>query len=410
MLKNILFSPAHYIYEGSKWGSEIYWTFNIADRICSKYPESVVVTGSIQATKKTKYKVYELQNNKNELDLGIINSLMFNFRYTLKTFELLNKYKFDILHHVLPFGIGYTFNLALLVHKNSFPMVIGPIQAPLEILDTDIGTGMSVDQKVKSNKDIFPVLLRLLKKPLNYLSMKTLSSASKVVVINHYTKNYLIRLGLNESQITVIPPGIDTQTYHCIETKQKDNKIFTLISTSKLIQRKRVDLIIKAASETIKNGYRIKLLIIGDGPQRKQLEELAKGLALGDAVEFTGYVDQKKIVILYSQADVFVSMSRDESWGQVYLEAMACGLPVLTTMNHGSKEILIDKECGYFVGNEDFLGLSQKISSLIDNRDLCVNIGKYTRKYVIETYDWDKVIIPKYLNLYKSILSTNGVK
>jgi len=399
----ILFSPCHYIFDELKWGSEVSWAYNIADRISSLYPDSIVVTGCNQAGIKKKYRIIELQPSQPTVNLSVINSLIFNIKYSLTTLRLSRKHHFDVIHHVLPFGIGNTFNISLIIRSKTTPIVIGPIQAPLAFKDKDIGVEMTADQKVKNSINFNYIPLLIFGSFLKLISRMTLMKASKIITINHYTKDLLQNMGIPETKIEVIPPGIDTKIFALPVSKSDKSKNFTLISTSKLLLRKKIDVIILAVKEAIENHLPVRLIIVGDGPQKQKLESLVTELGMNNFIEFRGYVCHADINRLYSLANAFVSMSQDESWGQVYLEAMSCGLPVLTTKNNGSREILQDGKCGYFVETDNPHDLFKKISLLVNNLDLSTKLGKYARKYVRLNYDWDEIVIPRYLNLYKSI-------
>lgn len=410
MKLNILFSPSHYIYDLSKWGSEISWVFNIVDRVSKRINNSVVVTGSNQLKQQTVYKIIEVQHDKNYLDLGIINSLLYNFKYTLKTHYLLQHYKFDLLHHVLPFGIGNTFNLAIIFRDKNLPVVIGPIQAPLNTKDSDLGMSMTAEQTSKKSTFFLDNLFIRFFRPLLYrLSLVTLQKATKIVVINNKTKNLLVSMGISNKNIIIISPGIDTKIFCPSKRKSIKKRKFTIITTSKLLNRKRIDLIIKAIGEVAKQDKNIHLMIVGDGPQKESLVNLVHELKLEKIVTFEGYVTQDKIVQYYQQADLFVSMSEDESWGQVYLEAMSCGLSVITTRNDGSVEIIEENKSGYFVDQNDYSQLSTKIIQVINDSSRINKMAKYSIKCVDLNYDWNKTIIPQYINIYKEMAGANKI-
>jgi phosphatidylinositol alpha-1,6-mannosyltransferase len=95
-------------------------------------------------------------------------------------------------------------------------------------------------------------------------------------------------------------------------------------------------------------------------------------------------------------------MSRFESWGQMYLEAMASSLPIISARNIGSESIIQD-DFGYLIPQEDYFALSERIISLLDNPDMIKMFGDRARLKAEKKYDWVKVIIPKYIEIYKNL-------
>ena len=96
-------------------------------------------------------------------------------------------------------------------------------------------------------------------------------------------------------------------------------------------------------------------------------------------------------------------MSRSERWGQVYIDAMACGLPIISSENLGANEIIKDTT-GYLVKQEDYKAMAQRVLDLIKTPKLINNLGMNARKQIENRYDWEKTIIPKYMKLYDEII------
>lgn len=401
----ILFSPCHYVYDEIS-GGEISWAFNIADRISKIYPSSVVVTGYKNLLNEKKYRIIEIQPNKKNIDLSIKNAAIFSIKYFSATKKLLSKNKFNIIHHVLPFGINSTFNFNFIFNKKR-NLVIGPIQSSLTYKDLDINLSdiRSNTEQNSFSRIFFGFIYFLIHPILKVLSNLTLKKAKAVVVINKYTKKILIKNGINSDKIYIIPPGIDIKRFEYIPFESKNKEKIELLVVCYLIRRKGVDLIIRSIKKIIKKNKKIILRIIGDGPQKENLKNLVEELNLEDYVIFEGFVENREIQEYYKKAHIFISMSRAESWGQMYLEAMASGLPIIATKNIGSQEIIKDRKFGYLIAQEDCHALKHKLITLIKNKDLINKFGKRARKEAQEKYDWQKVIIPKYLEVYKSLIT-----
>lgn len=407
----ILFSPCHYVYDEVYGGSEPSWAFNIADRIASKNPESLVITGFKKIKNEKNYRIIELQKGENKLDISLGNALKFNWQYFLATKKYLKQENFDILHHVLPFGINNTYNLSVLLRKNKkVPFIIGPIQSPLSFRDEDLNlSNIRSYSPIRKNKvgiDLAKFFLKRIKFLPKLLSKATLDLADKIIVINQHTKDILSSSKIDSSKIEIIHPGIDIQKFKYVSHNQKDQNQMEILTVGYLIKRKGIELIIQALFEVIKTYPKTRLRIIGDGPQKENLKILVDNLSLKKNVLFEGFIPHDKIQECYRNSHIFVSMSRSESWGQMYLEAMACGLPVITTKNVGSNEIIDNGVTGYLIEQEDTRVLAEKILFLINNPRLMKKMGNNARKKIEKKYDWDKTIIPMYLDLYYSL----GVK
>jgi glycosyltransferase involved in cell wall biosynthesis len=394
----ILFSPCHYIYDEYYAGSEYSWAFEIANRISSKNSDSVVVTGFKRISKKKNYKIIEVQKNKTKPNMGFMNAILFGLNYFFES-EKQIKNNFDILHHVLPFNISNTFNFSIIFHRQKIPTVIGPVQSQLSFNDTD-----NFIKKMLIFRLLTVAIYNFIKPFLSFLSNLTLKSADTVVVINNHTKNILIKGGIRENKIIIIPPGIDTKKFKFASLQNKSKSITELLVVCHLVKRKAVDLVIKALNEALKENKNIVLRIVGDGPQKEALEKLVEELNLNEYVVFEGFVSNCETLKYYQNAHIFVSMTRSESWGQMYLEAMASGLPIITTMNIGSVDLVKDGRTGYLIEQENYLELSRKILKLINSKNNLSRFGENSRLDAEKKYDWDNVIIPKYLDIYNEKL------
>src|SRR3989338_232819 len=404
----ILFSPCHYIFDSRFEGGEVSWAYNIAHRLALVFPGSLVVTGyNNDRGNPTSYQVIELQLKQRYIDMSLRNAIKFNFSYFLETRRQIARGDFDILHHVLPFGFNSTFNLFVLsnIKSKAFPTVIGPLQSPLGYADNEIDTrNVRNTQPQKKRLDVARIMQTVFALPLRFLSNLTLKKAARIVVVNQYTKNLLMENNISGHKIVVIPPGIDTEHFQQTIPMQKPLHDIEIITVNNLVKRKGIDLIIKAFNILAQRYAHITLKIIGDGRAKKDLERLFSQLNLKNRIVFYGHIPNHNIKNVYQKADVFVRMSRSKSWGQVYLEAMACGLPIISTKSVGSQSIIRDGVFGFLIEQEDIDGLAAKLAHLIENEQLRWQFGQAARKEVEENYDWNNVIIPKYIEVYQELL------
>lgn len=203
----------------------------------------------------------------------------------------------------------------------------------------------------------------------------------------------------DKSNFQIICNGVDTEMFYPIE--KADSQKITILFVSRLIERKGLQYIIPELQK-IQNSTdkQIRLLVVGDGPYRKELERLVKENHVEDIVQFEGQKSKEEIVPYYQNADLFILPSAKEGMPNVVLEAMACGLPIVMTPCEGSQELI--GENGFIVTKEKF---SDKLIEMLCDDFKLKQMGENSREKVIEEFSWKK-IIEDYLQLL-SVHSNN---
>ncbi len=248
-------------------------------------------------------------------------------------------------------------------------------------------------------------LYQILIKPWHMLSFK---NADAITVISSHLKKRALENN-DRVPIKVIPNGVDLDLFRPKRPEEKPgiiSKDKIILTVSRLVKKNGVDDLIKAISELRIMNYEsgIKLLIVGDGPNKNELEKLVKKLNLEDKVKFFGHMDHMEIVKYYYLADVFVRPSISEGLGNVFLEAMATGLPIIGTPVGGIPDFLIDRETGLFcqAGNPE--SIAQKIKEILEDNSLREELIKNGIELVREKYNWDN-IASKMENVFKRVSS-----
>ncbi len=147
----------------------------------------------------------------------------------------------------------------------------------------------------------------------------------------------------------------------------KLEKNFTILTVGRLVKVKNIKLQIEAMADVIKIFPDVRLVIVGDGPEKEKLHRLANRLKLKDKVEFKGW--QEKVKPYYENADLFLLTSNSEGWGLVVVEAMKFGLPVIMTDVGCAGEVIKNEKNGIVIPIKDKKALIAAISEMIANKE-----------------------------------------
>jgi glycosyltransferase involved in cell wall biosynthesis len=129
------------------------------------------------------------------------------------------------------------------------------------------------------------------------------------------------------------------------------------------------------------------LVIVGDGPERRDLQELASALGLQESVHFVGWTPYEQLPEFYANADVVAIPSLYEPYGRVIAEAMAFGRAVVATHTEGARDLIRDGETGFVVPLQDVQALARRISYLLKNPQVACTVGAAARQFIKRTQD-----------------------
>ncbi len=173
----------------------------------------------------------------------------------------------------------------------------------------------------------------------------------------------------------VIPTGIELANYQNTEKSSfrerygisEDEQV--LLYVGRVAHEKNIPFLIDVYQEVDKHKENVKFVITGEGPALKSLKHRVHQLAIADRVIFVGYLDREtELIDCYRSADVFVFASETETQGLVLLEAMACGLPVISIASMGSEDVLVDGK-GCMVATLDIQQFAQNVLKLLASPD-----------------------------------------
>ncbi|PER82242.1 glycosyltransferase [Bacillus cereus] len=235
---------------------------------------------------------------------------------------------------------------------------------------------------------------RIIRKNLSYADIITSTSYD----MERETKKYLE----SEKEIYITPFGIDTQLFKADNDKRStDNGQFFIGIAKKLEKVYGIDYLIQAVSELQEKlkakGYNdisnnLKLIIIGEGSQREELNRLVKNLELEEQVEFIGNVPNVEIPNYLNKLDVFCIPSLSESFGVAALEASACKIPVIASNVGGLPEVVLHGETGYLVEPKNSKELSERLFELAVSPHLRKKFGEKGRELVNSQYSWEESV------------------
>jgi glycosyltransferase involved in cell wall biosynthesis len=308
---------------------------------------------------------YELTTGKS---LPVINQLKYfkdTFRFIRK--EILSQKKIDIIHSHLSYPAGFLG--AIIQKREKIPCVL---------------TEHSWIKKYFRS--------RIHKLCVLY----TLKHCACVVAVSQALKDN-INLYCKR-QVQVIPNVIEMKKFSLSDALKKDNNLNIGILGGMGNFRKGLDILIKAVS--LLKDMELTVHIGGDGKYLNTFKEMAKELDIAGKCIFYGEIKPESIQDFYSKLDFYVLPSRDETFGVVVVEAMACGLPVIATKCGGPEEI-ITKETGVLIDKENPQELARAI------RSVAGNLGSYNRKairdYVLEKYSPD-LFVASISEVYQELL------
>jgi glycosyltransferase involved in cell wall biosynthesis len=235
------------------------------------------------------------------------------------------------------------------------------------------------------------------KNPFNRFVKKIIIKKSNAcLAYGSYAKDFLIKYGAKDKNIFICSNAVDNEFFFkCTKRYKKEtgqikkqlvvgqNKIILYIG--QLIDRKGIFDLLKAFKLVKKEIQNVSLLIIGSGPIEIKLKQYCRENKLTDVL-FMGFKQKDELIKHYAIADIFVLPSSNEVWGLVINEAMACGLPIITTNQVGaSGDIVKNGVNGYIIEPKDSEMLSKKMLKILKNDNLKEQMGQRSRQ-IIE--DW----------------------
>ncbi|MFX0199910.1 MAG: glycosyltransferase family 4 protein [Candidatus Hodarchaeota archaeon] len=250
----------------------------------------------------------------------------------------------------------------------------------------------------------------LWKKSIDQMERVSVQKSSKTVVFsNNMAESLQYYYGLNGHSFYILPPGVDLdrfknpKDYKLLEELNISPKSCVILYVGRLSPEKNVETLIKEFRLLRRDN--IHLLIVGYGSDKQRLEKFRSIAEGGERIRFLGR--RTDVERFYSIADIFVSPSKHEPFGQVILEAMAAGLPCIAYKKTwpeyevASEEMIENGVSGYCVNPRDRGELRQRLLYLIDHSDIRKKMGEAGRRICERKFTWDNHV-RKLLNLLEA--------
>ncbi len=231
------------------------------------------------------------------------------------------------------------------------------------------------------------------------LIQRAAAAADGIITVCRALQETLVELGVPAAKIRVLRNGVNLDLFHPIDRDSARGEFGlerrTLGSVGHLVERKGHHHVIRALAKLPDTD----LIIVGTGPERRSLEDLARQLGVEERVRFLGTIDQNRLRTVYNALDALVLASSREGWANVLLEAMACGTPVVASAVWGTPEVVAAPEAGVLMPSPDEAGVVSGIHTLF----AALPQRAATRRYA-EGFDWAPTTAGQ-LALFREILA-----
>lgn len=207
-----------------------------------------------------------------------------------------------------------------------------------------------------------------------------------------------------ERPVTVVPYGIDLARFQPAARTDAERDDAVIGSVGRLSPEKGFDMLLRAAARLIDARTRLRVVLAGEGPERRRLAQLAERLGISDRVDFRGELPHEQVPSVLAELDIFVMPSRAEGFGVAALEAQAMELPVVASRVDGLPDVVEHERTGLLVPPADSEALADAIARLASEPVLRGEMGRAGRAFVEQRYRWEENVA-QMERLYRHLLA-----
>lgn len=227
--------------------------------------------------------------------------------------------------------------------------------------------------------------------------------------VSDHWKRRLVAHGCDPARIEVHRMGIDPERFPLTVRRTAPDRPASILTIGRLVEKKGIEYGLRAVAKLAGRGVPLSYEIVGGGPMRAELETLARELAIADRVVFRGPLVQKEVVRVMHEHDILLAPSVTDRDGDqegipvTIMEAMATGMPVVSSLHSGIPELVENGTSGILVAERDVDGLADAIGTLLGDPSRCKTMGLAARTKVIADYNID--LLNRELEMrYRSLL------
>ena len=244
--------------------------------------------------------------------------------------------------------------------------------------------------------------------PFSFALRSVARSLDQIGYLTRYTRDEIVK-GIHSSdqiKLRQIAPGIDINRFQPVRDlefersfrqRYKLEEKRLIISVGRLVHRKGQDRLIEALPRILQEVPEAHLLIVGEGPHRKELDRIASKNNVASAITFLGRLQLDELPKYLNLAEMFAMPSRDrlaglevEGLGIVYLEASSCALPVIVGKSGGAVDALIEGETGLLVDGDNVEEIADACIRLLKEREFAASLGRRGSEWVRGQWSWDR--------------------
>jgi len=308
--------------------------------------------------------------------LSMLSFLLTGF---IKGFNLCRKNRYDVIntHFAVPSGpLGY---------------LMGKLFRIPNVLSLHGGDIYDPSKKLSPHKSV--VFSRVVKFILN--------KADRIVAQSSNTRDNTVKYYNPVKEVEIIPlafhPPVVAGSNR--EKLAMDKDSFYFITIGRLVKRKSIDTILQAMSEI--NNKKIKLLVVGDGPEMDFLKNMTKTLNLNERVKFPGYIADEEKYSYLNNSDAFILTSLHEGFGIVFMEAMFIGLPIVCTNHGGQVDFLKESQNALLIDVGDVEACKKSMMKIYKDKELYKLMARNNKKKVKDFYAEN--VASEYLKIFNEI-------